>query len=299
MDNTFAGVVVGYDATPQSELALTWAVETARRTGQEVLLVHTLHVDVLTPMAPIEPFEWMPDGDLAGPGPDAPAVDRATAALGPGRVHLSRSVGSAAQQLIEASRTASLVVTGSRGRGTFAAGILGSTAYFVAAHAHCPVVVVRAEPQAAEPPMPDPDHKVVVGIEDVEGSGHILDVAAALAADRRAPLQVVRVRLIPPADMWGFSPGPGSDAQMNEAMELYTERVMSAAVARVRGRHPQLSVQASAFHGDPGHLLARQSQGAGIVVVGSRGRGGFAGLLLGSVSHDLIHQATCPVMIVR
>jgi nucleotide-binding universal stress UspA family protein len=77
------------------------------------------------------------------------------------------------------------------------------------------------------------------------------------------------------------------------------EETLQRAEAHVRAAHPELALETEVLYGEPGHVLGELAQRAGLVVVGSRGRGGFAGLLLGSVSHTVIHEAPCPVMVVR
>ncbi len=77
------------------------------------------------------------------------------------------------------------------------------------------------------------------------------------------------------------------------------EGTVQLAAERALAAHPDLTVEAEVLYGDAGHVLSPLSARAGLMVVGSRGRGGFAGLLLGSVSHIVIHEAECPVMVVR
>ncbi len=79
----------------------------------------------------------------------------------------------------------------------------------------------------------------------------------------------------------------------------YTEQVAELAVSAVRRNHPGLHVRSDVVLGTAAHVLVDASRGAGMVVVGARGRGGFAGLLLGSTSHGVIHAAGCPVTVVR
>ncbi|HEX2706288.1 MAG TPA: universal stress protein, partial [Candidatus Lustribacter sp.] len=89
------------------------------------------------------------------------------------------------------------------------------------------------------------------------------------------------------------------DPKIVEAHRIACREAVDEARALVRAEHPELSVTTLISEGDPAQTLAEAGREAGLVVVGSRGRGGFSGLLLGSVSHRVIHTATCPVAVVR
>jgi nucleotide-binding universal stress UspA family protein len=89
----------------------------------------------------------------------------------------------------------------------------------------------------------------------------------------------------------------GSDATHRERQ--HADTTLQAAADQAKGAHADLDVSTEVLYGEPGPVLAELASTAGLVVVGSRGRGGFAGMLLGSTSHRLIHDATCPVMVVR
>ncbi|HEU5108335.1 MAG TPA: universal stress protein, partial [Micromonosporaceae bacterium] len=89
---------------------------------------------------------------------------------------------------------------------------------------------------------------------------------------------------------------PGIDWQLldKQAHEMLAERL-----ARWADRYPTVKVHRVVTRDRPAHALLEAAAGAELTVVGSRGRGGFAGLLLGSVSQALIHHAPCPVLIAR
>ena len=89
------------------------------------------------------------------------------------------------------------------------------------------------------------------------------------------------------------------DVRFQEEFRAYAEDATRELVDRVREGFPDLEVTSEVVEDTPGLAIARAGEGAGLVVVGSRGRGGFAGMLLGSVSHTVIHHATSPVMVVR
>jgi nucleotide-binding universal stress UspA family protein len=92
---------------------------------------------------------------------------------------------------------------------------------------------------------------------------------------------------------WAPQPGVKSEGQRR------AERVLQEAVERVRGDHPAITVETAVVEGPPARVLVEMSAGADLLVVGSRGLGGFSGLLLGSVSQQCTHHARCPVTVVR
>ncbi|WP_076258946.1 universal stress protein [Intrasporangium flavum] len=299
------GVVIGYDGSPGARLALEWAVETARRDDRDLTIVDAIG---LSAAATAGAYELGPSAQLyeeMTAGLVGEAVERAAKELDRSRVHAVSVVGSPSAELVEASRHADLVVTGSRGRGDARAGLLGSTAYAVTAHAHCPVVVVRGD----EAVHAGPAHPVVVGVDASDAAARALEAAATLAAAAEADLHVVAVHDLPSAAIWAADPAPGfglvvpgswvQDA--SEETRAATAEVARALADRVRSAHPGLTVVETVPDGPPGSTLAEHARrvGAGLVVVGSRGHGGFAGMLLGSVSHRVVHDAPCPVMVIR
>ncbi|MFC7615699.1 universal stress protein [Actinokineospora soli] len=162
---------------------------------------------------------------------------------------------------------ACLVVLGSRGLGGFGGLLLGSTAVQVAAHARCPVVVVRGERSG----------DVVVG---VDGSAHSVEaIAFAFGEAQRLGAGVVAVT---------------AGSQEDEAA-----RALAESVAGWAERYPDVPVRRSVVRGHAARALVDAAADAALLVVGSRGAGGFRGMLLGSVSQGVLHHATCPVAIVR
>jgi nucleotide-binding universal stress UspA family protein len=193
----------------------------------------------------------------------AEAVERARRAAPDVAVTGRVETGAAAPVLIRSSLDAALVVVGDRGLGGFSGLLVGSVAVALVEHGRCPVLVVRGRPA--------PEGPVVVGVDGSEAAAAATDLALAFAAAHGAALRVVTV-------------SPSGDGETDGALQhLDTHGV---AVERV--------VQ----DGDARRALIAASHEARLVVVGSRGRGGFAGLLLGSVSQAVLHHAACPVAVV-
>lgn len=296
-------IVVGYSGTEGSEPALGWAIETARREGRPLTILHcydVAHVPVLGPAPPDQQTELIAS---AADEVVAAAVERATVVLGAERVTGVSVLGGAAGELVDASEAAHLVVTGSHGRGRLLAGLLGSTSYNVTAHARCPAVVVRG----AASLHPDATHRVVVGIDDSEAALHALSRAAEIAVAAGAQLHLVRA-IHPMVDLH-TQPELGpmvygeayaiDHARFADELRTYAADSAGELAERTTAEHPELDVSFEVVEDSPGLAIARAGEGAGLVVVGSRGRGGFTGMLLGSESHTVIHHATSPVMVVR
>lgn len=282
-------VVVGVDGSPSSTQAVRWAALEAARRGTPLMLVHVwTPVPVSVPhAATLGPYEdrlieqghqWLAEAS-AVVKEAAPAVATST----------RLTSGSVAGRLIGRSASASLVVVGSRGLGGFTGLVVGSIAVALATHGHCPVVVVRgADPQGT----PRQDGPVVVGVDGSPTSHEAVHFAFQAASLRNVPLVAVHA--------W-------SDLPITTVWELTTtwqsiQRQESARLGRwlaeSQARHPGVHVEQVVVHDGPAHALLDRAKSAQLVVAGSRGRGGFRGLLLGSTSQALIQHAACPVAVV-
>ncbi|BCJ68821.1 universal stress protein [Polymorphospora rubra] len=280
-------ILVGYDHSPGSEAALGWALDEAARTGRPVLVAHASEWLTISPPVIIGAQPW-PD-ERAREGAQE-ALDAAVAAASERRsgvvVRGVLADGPPTQRLTELSRSAHLAVLGNRGHGGFSGLLLGSTSVTVTAHAHCPVVVVRDD----EPGVATGD--VVVGVDGSPDSVTALDFALDTAAERDAPLLVVGAWNIPSVP---WRP-PGVDTEQMSATE---RRGLEQLVEERRRRHAAVAVRTEVVVDSPAHALTQASARARLLVVGSRGRGGLRGLLLGSVSQQVLHHARCPVVVVR
>jgi len=191
--------------------------------------------------------------------------------------------------LVDESASASLVVVGSRGLGGFATLLAGSVSAQVAAHAKTPVIVVRpAADGTVHLPGTGP---VVVGVDGSTGSAAAIEFAFEEAAARSTDLIAVYA--------WGILPrGVGDDDPYQE--QQAAETALAEALAGWQDKYPAVHVQHRAIHSlVPVHTILDESQDASLIVVGPRGRGGFAGLLLGSVGDGLVRHASAPVAVVH
>lgn len=296
------GVLVGYDGSPTSQAALDWAAEVARSQRKPLTVLFCVDVATLPAFPAYEAGAALPELEEAAQRVLDEGVARAGAIVGDDSVRRLVAVGSSAAELVSASKDADFVVTGSRGRGRLLAGLLGSTSYAVTAHAHCPAIVVRS-PEGSEAkariPHPGPTRAVIVGLDDSDASERALEMAVEVAVATGAPLRLVTVARVPSMESWAYAEDTLAGNEQTHAVRQAAEETLRRAEAHVRGAHPELSVETEVLYGEPGHVLGDLAQRAGLVAVGSRGRGGFTGLILGSVSHTVIHEAPCPVMVVR
>lgn len=268
-------VVVGVDGSDESLAAAAYAALLADRRRTSLALVHGYLHPVGYGALGFNPYSVV----LPDPRVDAAnMLEKVAATVRADHPRLEvthRQVAlGGASALITESRGAAAVVVGHRGLGGFAELLLGSTGSQVAAYASGPVIVVRPHPAGGP---------VIVGVDGSAGCQPALEFAFAEAASRDLPLVAVYVHTEVAA----------ADAPAAEAL-------LDAAVAPWAARHPRVPVRRQVWPGsDPEQALVDGSRGASLMVVGSRGRGGFAGLLLGSVSQALVHHARCPVAVVH
>jgi nucleotide-binding universal stress UspA family protein len=294
--------VVGVDGSAASWQGVHAAAWEARHRGLPLLLAHGYPAD------PYTWFGWAPA--YAGPAFDPhmaaqALVDETAEEVRQNYPDLTVKtelfVGPGAHALIAASERAAMVVVAARGRGGFAGLGVGSVAAQTAAHARCPVLVVRPVDGVAddEAVVDTGVHSgsVVVGVDGSAGGDAALEFAFEEAIMRKVPLEAVYVWWLLPQHSLG--PDLPGHITAEEAQEE-SRRMLAELMAGWIGKYPDVPVQPRAVHAmNPSHILIEASREAGLVVVGSRGRGGFTGLLLGSVSRDLVGHASCPVAVVH
>jgi nucleotide-binding universal stress UspA family protein len=198
-----------------------------------------------------------------------------------------------AGELVDRSQHAVLLVVGSRGRGAGRSALLGSVALHCATHARCPVVVVHHAAAAGNRPR-----RVVVGVDGSSASAVAL--AAAVDEARRLDGVLEVVAGYQRTDYWTdlASVVVPSEQEIQERVEGRARELVDAVIAGIGGAQVP-EVRIDVHEGPPGEILTRQSRGADLLVVGSRGRGAFRALLLGSVALHCAMHAQCPVMVVR
>ncbi|WP_033341903.1 universal stress protein [Catenuloplanes japonicus] len=286
------GIVVGVDGSPGAETAVRWAAARSGANGAPLRLVHAYSLPVPYPGSPfVPPGDPREDAETYGKAAQAllDAAARVAVEAGAAEVSTQAVTGGAAAALIEASDGAGLVVVGSRGHGGFAGLLLGSVGIQVSGHARCPAVVVR-EPAT-------PGGPVVVGVDGSAPSHAAVLFAFAEAERLRADLIAVHA--------WGL-PAPVDPALMafptahdREDYAVAAARVLHDALAEGRSRHPSVAVREASVESAVSAGLLEVAEHPALIVVGSRGHGGFAGLLLGSTSQYVLHHAHSPVAVLR
>jgi nucleotide-binding universal stress UspA family protein len=268
-------IVVGVDGSTPAHTAVEWAAADARRRRLPLRLVH-----VCEQKRGAEGLKYCA-GTLES------AADRARAA-GALEVQTELLEGNVVEALLGQAVTGDCVVLGSRGVGGFAGLALGSVSLAVAGHAEGPVVVVRAGAAA-------PEHgRIVVGDDGSATAGEAMRYAVAQARARDAGILAVYAWSQPILATYGPQFADLFTDSFEEDRAAAQERLASWA-----REYPDVRFDGSQVHAHPVAALADASASAELVVVGSRGRGGFTSAVLGSVSHGLLHHAVCPVAVVR
>lgn len=282
-------VVVGIDGSDSALETARWAADEAARRHSRIRLVHA--------------FGWTTEVVVGHP---ALGEQRRDVLLDHARRHLAAAAAAAAERapgvtveqelvvghpiavLVAESRHAELLVIGDRGLGRIGGLLLGSVAMALASHGQCPVVVARGAEEELTASAP-----VVVGIDGSPVSERALAFAYEEAALCGAPLVAVHTWLDLVAD-------PAVGLLMDwEAIEAEEQAVLGERLAGWAQKYPDVPVRRVVTRDGPTHALLTEAAGARLMVVGTRGRGGFAGLLLGSVSHAVLHRSPCPVAVVR
>ncbi|WP_344361736.1 universal stress protein [Streptomyces gobitricini] len=279
-------VVVGVAEAERQDEVVHFAAEEAALRGSRLRILHAV--------------EWpMPPGTRRE-GEPASFVERAERVVEPLQALVAREFpgvgvspdlvsGSPAPALLDRSSEAALIVVGHRGAGGFARLPLGSVSWQVATHAECPVVVVR--PRDAGQPK---ENRVVVGVDLPDMRPDVMHFAIEAARTRRAVLEVVYAAFHPPV----LKTGPAGPAvQDSSAAAGNVREILEQALQPYRNENPDIGIRSRIEGGRPAAVLTHAAGRAELLVVGSHGRTGLKRLMLGSVSAQALHTATCPVAV--
>ncbi|MEU8322503.1 universal stress protein [Nonomuraea sp. NPDC048881] len=276
-------IMVGVDGSAPSDAALGWAADDAARTGAELHIVHALDRQPYS-VGRFPDFGQWNNLLLAA----SRVLERAEAAVRARQpsvpVHAEIVEGTPAAVLQDQARRADELVIGNRGLGGFAGALLGSVTTQVAGQVRCPVVVVRADP-------PERVGEVGVGIDDSGVCEPAIGYAFEQARLRGATLRLIHAWQIP---VHAFAPEIAYDVDEVRAAQ---RAVIRTRTAGWRERCPEVTVVEDVQSAHP--VEAITGAPCDLLVVGSRGRGAFGSLLLGSVSRGVLHHARCPVAVIR
>jgi nucleotide-binding universal stress UspA family protein len=277
-------IVVGFDGSPCSIQAVNWALtEAASRSGQLVLC----HVG--------KPRQALGDGE------DAAAVSAERTLARSARCARTRArgidvvpmllFGNPARQLVDAASRAALLVVGRRGNDGFRELRLGSVSAQVARHARCTVVVV---PDASAHTDSGRRRHVVVGVDGSAGSSLALSFAFEQAARRGAELRAVYV-----FDATTIQTMANLPRAETRHLHVTAANTLHDLLCRHARDNPDVIVSSAVMSGAPATTLISAAADAELLVLGARGHGDLATLMLGSTCHTVLHNATCPVAVVR
>ncbi|QCB94526.1 universal stress protein [Cellulomonas shaoxiangyii] len=293
-------ILVGVDGSVAGLHALDWATHEARTRGARLRLLVAYALPSFT-VAGLDGAYAVIDDETIRAGAQS-VLDEALLHVGRCGVPVEGRVvtGDAAAVLVDASRTADLVVVGTRGRGGFAERLLGTVSSALPAHSWCPTVVVPLRGADGRPVKDDPApvrpiRRIVVGVDGSPSAEVALRLAIREAEAWGAEL--IAVSGVPVNAMAGVLAWLPSAVDHDQVLRDAAEG-LDVVVDRALAQHPGVTVKRHVLDGTGAELLTEFSVATDLIVVGSRGRGGFAGLLLGSTSQAVLHHTRCPVMVV-
>jgi nucleotide-binding universal stress UspA family protein len=286
-------VFVGYDGSQASAAAARWAATEAERRHARVTVVGCYL------MPPVVDFGLTGPAVIAEESEALRAATRTNVdrivtelrAAHPGLSILGMAVnGSPRHELPRHAQDAGLLVVGTTGAGQAASLLLGSVAYVLARTSPCPIALVPVV-GASERQAGSGSPRVVVGIDDSKGSIAALEWAIDEADLHGAELTIVHA--------WSYPYGLDSPAaSVRDVMQVDAACVLDRAIERANARGGA-KVDSRLIEGNAAESIIEAAEGADLIVVGSRGRGGLRALLLGSVSSAVIHHTRCPTVVVR
>ncbi|WP_336158015.1 universal stress protein [Amycolatopsis sp. VC5-11] len=287
-------VLVGIDGSEGAAEAVRWAARLASGRDLELELVHCLQLAGLVYGGGLAGSQVLFEGIQQDGDRIAAEARELALSVDPSlEVRTEVFTDSAPALLIDRSKKARMLVLGRTGTGGFTGMLVGATTSAVAGHAACPVAVIRG--RHGDGPVPQ-DGPVAVGVDGSPNSEAAIAVAFEEASFRQVPLVAVHA--------WADVVYDSTDSAARllpqwETLQPSEERLLAQRLAGWQEKYPDVEVQRKLVRDRPRHVLLDESDRAQLLVVGSRGRGGFAGMLLGSTSQALVHHSSCPVLVVR
>ncbi|ASK66338.1 universal stress protein UspA [Brachybacterium avium] len=285
------GIVVAFDGSPNSELALDYGAGVAVRRGAPLTVITAYKT----------PFPLYVNYASLPPSHEAEASERgaedvlqaAAKRLADyrGEVTYLTMEGDSVGALVDASAKAHLMIVGARGRGGFLGRVLGSVSMALPSHAQCPTVMVPVKAELGDGP-------VVVGVDgSVHGRRAALHAAQEARERGTSLVLVTAMQTSDTGDYW-YRVQPRRDDDLVEGRRAELQEELEKEAAWLSERVPGVEISGEVRIGTPGEVLHDAVPEAQLIVVGSHGRGAVASALLGSVSRATLHRAQRPVMVV-
>ena len=302
------GIVVGVDGSVHGQCALVWAAREAERRRRPLHIVTAYSVPIFAASGLDGGYATV-DDSVIREGAEA-IVKQALEKVSGYNIDVDASVenGDASGVLLEMSETAELLVFGTRGRGGFVGRLLGSVSSALPAHAKCPTVTVplicadrlgettedkRIKAEQARSGHQPVENVVVVGVDGSEQARVAVLEAASQAERLGATLRVICA--VPQySGSLAWVPAPMD----RKALFADIQVQLDAGMAWLKSHYPHLPMESELKDGSPVDVLVAESRHVELIVVGTRGRGGFTGMLLGSTSDGVLHHAKGPVLVV-
>lgn len=294
MSDNKIGIVVGVDGSPSSDIATRWAAREATARDLPLLLAAAyvvpqfLYAEGMIPSQAI--FNELQQQTQE-------SIDQAAAIateINPDlKIMQEIREGSPITMLLELAKEADIVVVGSRGLGGIAGALLGSVSASVIGHAESPVVVLREDDMYTDAQ----DGPVVVGVDGSKVSE--LALREAFKAADAYDTELVAVNAWLDRAVQSTLAGVNLSAGEWQRAQEEQEEMLEESLAPMRKEYPDVKVKLVVHREAPEISLAEEACDARLLVVGSHGRGGFTGMLLGSTSRALLRLAPCPLMVVR
>jgi nucleotide-binding universal stress UspA family protein len=285
-------ITVGVDGSPNGREALRFSLSEARLRGARLRVVHSWSIPPLTAtgVGMIPAYGLLRD-ELGAAAEETLDGELERVDARGENVEIERRIakGDAARAILDGAADAELLVVGSRGHGGVTGALLGSVSRACLHHAPCPVAVVHVAHHAER-------SRIVVGADGSPGAMAALEWAFEEARLRGAAVHVVSAYEEPWGAAAGGHAGPELIVELRAALADDAERRLD----EVRASAPDdIEITGEAVFGPPGQALVEAAADADLLVVGSRGRGGFKSLLLGSVSQHCATHAGGVVVVVR
>jgi nucleotide-binding universal stress UspA family protein len=289
--NAHLGIVVGVDDSPAAKAAVEWGAQDAELRRIPLTLVHAISPDLTswwsTPLPP-GLAHWQKDHGRRLLDDAVKIVEKTCQQGGPTTIRTEVLSSAAVPTMIDLSQDAQLVVTGSDGSDSWSNRLLGSVTSGLLRHAHCPVAITHG----GEPLAPRQGQApVLVGIDGSSES----DLATAIAFEEASRRNVGVIAMHAWSDV-DVSDWPDVDWPAAQSM---SEQILAKRLADWREQYPDVNVRRIVVRDQPARQLVTHSAEAQLLVVGSRGRGGFGEMLVGSVSESVALLARKPVIVVR